>query len=44
MHLHFVIDKPVVILSMPSPYRVKEGHIAKLECLVAAANPNASII
>lgn len=30
--------------SIPSPYKVKEGHTASLECRVTAANPNFSII
>lgn len=36
--------KPAVELITPTPYNVKEGHEATMECRMTAANPNTSII
>lgn len=36
--------KPDVTLVTKNPYRVEEGKMARIECKVIAANPNASII
>lgn len=39
-----MIDKPEVTSLTTSPYAVLEGETATLECTVAAANPNISIL
>ena len=39
----YLLDKPEVISSSLSPYRVNEGQTATLICTVTAANPNTSI-
>lgn len=39
-----MIDKPEVTSPTTSPYTVLEGQTATLECTVAAANPNISIL
>lgn len=39
-----MIDKPEVTSPTTSPYTVLEGETATLECTVAAANPNISIL
>lgn len=41
-----MIDKPEVTCTSPTtrPYTVLEGETATLECRVAAANPNISIL
>lgn len=38
-----ITDKPEVISSTPSPYRIVEGDTATLVCRVTAANPISNI-
>lgn len=39
-----MIDKPEVTSPTTSPYTILEGETATLECTMAAANPNISIL